>query len=64
MVRFEGNISAHTTGVTSPARKGRPPKDFSEVSNQNKRQKFHLCSLLENYLLEQLTFGTHNSLKR
>jgi hypothetical protein len=43
------------------SKRGRPLKDFSEVSDQSKRQKN--LPLLENYSLEELAFATRKSLE-
>jgi hypothetical protein len=43
------------------SKRGRPLKDFSEVSDQSKRQK--ILPLLENYSLEELAFATRKSLE-
>lgn len=46
---------------TESRRRGRPTKDFTEVSNQSKRRK--ILPLLQKYSPEQLIFATKKSLE-
>ena len=61
IVFFETTRSANRPENFSNGRKSRPLKDFSELSNQRKRQR--VAPLFENYSQEELTFATRKSLQ-